>query len=77
MTHRDNSVRLKELLVQIEGLDTRDVRKLVDNSQKVISYARSIRQEIGMPVNPLVPVVCRKTVGDCGCNGKCPPELQR
>lgn len=68
---RDNTVRLKELLIEATALNTHDVTKLCPAAARVFSYAKSIAGEIGMDLrNPPVPGVVCSTVKCCPPNGQ-------
>ena len=70
--YRDDSVRLREILIEASALNTHDVTKLCAAASRVWSYARSIAGEIGLDLkNPPVPSICKKAGGDCGCGGQC------
>ena len=72
MSYRDDSVRLREVLIEAAALNTHDVTKLCAAASRVWAYARSIAGEIGLDLkNPPIPGVCKKAGGDCGCGGKC------
>lgn len=70
--HRDDSVRLRELLAACSALHTWSIPQLVLAAQETWTLASGIAAELGLNWrNPPIPDVCKKVAGDCGCGGKC------
>jgi hypothetical protein len=69
--YRDDSVRLREILIEASALNTHDVTKLCAAASRVWAYARSIAGEIGLDFkNPPVPAVMCSTVKNCPPSGE-------
>lgn len=69
---RDNTDRLRELILTAQGLNTFDALKRKRSAETVLELSRRLAKEIGLDLkNPAVPKVCRMAGGDCGCGGQC------